>query len=80
MNIRLPLTGLVVSAALCVISACARAPRIFVVNQGPLGVGTIGEYTISGTTINAALVTGLDIPTDIGYLEGIYLSRNRVPV
>jgi DNA-binding beta-propeller fold protein YncE len=36
----------------------AHADNIFVTNQGQ-GNGTIGEYTTSGATVNASLVTGL---------------------
>src|ERR1700678_2662916 len=36
--------------------------RIFVTNAG---AGTVGEYTTSGATVNAALVTGLDAPQGI---------------
>jgi hypothetical protein len=43
--------------------------QIFVVNQGS---GTIGEYTLSGTTINASLISGLQSPTGMA-ISGSYL-------
>jgi Ca2+-binding RTX toxin-like protein len=38
---------------------------IFVLTQSPDGVGTVGEYTTSGATVNRALITGLIGPTAI---------------
>lgn len=40
-------------------SACGG--QIYVTNAN----GTIGEYTTSGTTVNASLITGLDFPGNI---------------
>ena len=38
------------------------APLLFETN---LGNGTIGEYTTSGATVNAALISGLNSPSGI---------------
>lgn len=35
---------------------------LFAVNQGNNSVGSIGEYTTSGDTVNPALITGLSFP------------------
>ena len=43
-------------------SGPAHADNIFVTNQG---TNTIGEYTTSGATVNAALISGLDDPVGI---------------
>src|SRR5437763_402526 len=43
-------------------SSVARAGTIFVANEG---TGTIGEYTTSGATVNAALISGLVSPQEI---------------
>lgn len=40
----------------------ATAGEIFVVNSSN---GTIGEYTTSGATINASLISGLNSPFDV---------------
>jgi len=40
--------------------------NLFVVNNGS---GTVGEYTTSGATVNATLVSGLSIPYGIAVLE-----------
>ena len=61
MNIRLILSALAASAALCATPGTFGA-QIFVVN---FQTGTIGEYTISGETVNASLISGLNQPTDI---------------
>ena len=63
MNRRLILSGLAACVALCVIPGTAHA-QIFVANCNPDSFGTcqgtIGEYTTSGTTVKAALVSGLN--------------------
>ena len=46
-------------SVLCAVPATAHA-QIFVVNVNP---GTIGEYTTSGMTVNASLVSGLNSPS-----------------
>jgi pectin methylesterase-like acyl-CoA thioesterase len=61
MNIRLIFIGLAMAAALCAMPRTTRA-QIFITNARN---GTIGEYTTSGATINPALVSGLNSPTDI---------------
>jgi hypothetical protein len=73
MNIRLIVSSLAASAALCVMPGTLRA-QIFVVNHqgGPFGVGTIGEYTTSGVTVNPALISGLD------FSEGIAVSGENL--
>jgi hypothetical protein len=43
-------------------TSAARADAIFVANSGS---GTIGEYTTSGATVNAALISGLNDPAGI---------------
>ena len=53
MNIRCILSGLAACAALCAMPGTARA-QIFVTTYG----GIIGEYTLSGATVNASLVSG----------------------
>jgi hypothetical protein len=47
---------------LLLFGSVANADNIFVVNQG---ARTIGEYTTSGATVNAALISGLNSPTAI---------------
>jgi hypothetical protein len=49
------------AAALWAMPATALAD-IFETNQG---ANTVGEYTTSGTTVNAALISGLDRPTGL---------------
>ncbi len=55
------LTFLVSATALWVIPATARG-QVFVTNRF---AGTIGEYSTSGGTVNAALVSGLHQPLAI---------------
>ena len=43
---------------------------LFVANYGGYGLGTIGEYTTSGATVNSALITGLDGPIGIAVSGG----------
>src|SRR5438477_89362 len=64
-----------VSAALCMIPAASPGGQIFVVNDGN---GTIGEYTTSGATVNAALITGLNFPTGIALSGGDLFVVNDV--
>ena len=52
------LLGLFAGLALMSTNA-ARGDIIFVTN---FGNGTIGEYTTSGTTVNASLISGLSSP------------------
>jgi hypothetical protein len=65
-NIRLILSGLAASAVLCAIPETTRA-QIFETSgtNGLAGSDTIGEYTTSGATVNASLVSGLSFPTGI---------------
>jgi hypothetical protein len=64
---RLLAAGLGIAAA--ALSATPRTARgqIFEVNvhDGSEGTGSIGEYTTSGATMNASLISGLDYPTGI---------------
>jgi hypothetical protein len=62
MNIRLILSGLAASAALCAMPGTARAAQIFVTN---FGTGTIGAYTTSGATVDPVLISGLNGPQGI---------------
>ena len=43
-------------------NSAARADTIFV---GNYSTGTIGEYTTSGATVNASLISGLSVPEGI---------------
>src|SRR6187551_2688352 len=61
MNIRLILSALAASAALCATPGTFGA-QIFVVN---FQTGTIGEYLTSGATVDPALVSGLSLPQGI---------------
>jgi glucose/arabinose dehydrogenase len=68
MNMRLIASGLAAlaaSAALCVIPSASA--QIFVVSQNGAGagIGTIGEFTTSGETVNRALIEGLSSPEGI---------------
>ena len=47
-------------------SSTALADNIFVANG--ISGGTIGEYTTSGATVNAALISGLNTPTGIAII------------
>src|SRR4030095_11931983 len=67
MNIRLILSGLGASAALCAMPATTRAAQIFVAN---FETGTIGEYTTSGATVDPALISGLSLPQGIAVSGG----------
>jgi hypothetical protein len=59
------LTSLAASAALWAIPSSARG-QIFVTNTGPTdGSDYIGEYTISGATINPSLISGLAAPDGV---------------
>lgn len=51
---------MVLGLLLC--SSATRADTIFVANHG---TGTIGEYTTSGATVNASLISGLSGPGSI---------------
>ena len=51
-----------VSVGVALSSATARGQDIYVTNQV---TGTIGEYSISGGTVNASLVSGLNNPAGI---------------
>src|SRR6266496_3386885 len=67
MNIRLILSGLAASAALCAMPETTRAAQIFVAN---FETGTIGEYTTSGATVDPALISGLSLPQGIAVSGG----------
>src|SRR5260370_22995615 len=69
MNIRLVLAGLAASAALCAMPGTARA-QIFVTSNVVDGKDTVGEYTTSGATVNAALLSALGFPTGIAVSGG----------
>src|SRR6266487_1579074 len=62
MNIRLILSGLAASAALCAMPGTIRGAQIFVAN---FETGTIGEYTTLGATVDPALISGLSLPQGI---------------
>src|SRR5208337_3470130 len=54
-----------VAAALCAVPTAARG-QIFQANDnGFTGLGSIGEYNLDGTPINASLITGLYLPQGI---------------
>ena len=59
-------TGLTICAALWAMPGTAHA-QIFVANNGS---ATIGEYTTSGATVNASLVSGLNNPSGIAASGG----------
>jgi hypothetical protein len=61
MNIRLILSGLVASVALCAIPGTTCA-QIFVAGTS---ADTIGKYTTSGATVNSTLALGLISPIGI---------------
>src|SRR6266567_4560677 len=67
MNIRLILSGLAASAALCAMPGTIRGAQIFVAN---FETGTIGEYTTSGATVDPALISGLSLPQGIAVSGG----------
>ncbi len=69
MNLRLILAGLAASAALCAMPGTTRA-QIFVTSNIVDGKYTVGEYTTSGATVNAALLSGLGFPTGIAVSGG----------
>lgn len=53
--------------------------NVFVADLGPFGVddrGTIGEYTNSGATVNASLISGLSFPGSIAVSEGFIYVTN----
>ena len=56
-------------AALVLVSPPFAAAQIVVTNNNGSGLlastGTIGEYNVDGTTVNAALLSGLDVPKGI---------------
>ena len=54
----------------------ASAPgQIYVANRGN---GTIGEYTLSGQTINASFITGLSAPTGFAVSDGyLYVAQEN---
>jgi len=71
MNIRLIFSGLVTAAALCAMPGTTTGAQIFETNRGTTSEnGTIGEYTTSGATVNAALVSGLNDPLGIAVSGG----------
>jgi hypothetical protein len=69
MNIRLILAGLAASAALCAMPGTTRA-QIFVTSNLVDSKDWVGEYTTSGATVNAALLSGLGYPTGIAVSGG----------
>src|SRR5947209_8452552 len=74
MSIRLILSSLAASAALCAMPGTTRA-QLFVTNQT---TGTIGEYTASGATVNPNLITGLSFPADVAVSGGHLFVTNEV--
>ena len=60
MNIRLILSGLVASAAVCAIpeTTCGQTGRIFISN-GQFGKATIQEYSTDGAVLHRPLISGL---------------------
>src|SRR5438034_8099320 len=76
MNIRLILSGLAASAALCAMPGTIRGAQIFVAN---FETGTIGEYTTSGATVDPALISGLSLPTDIAVSgEDLFVASSNI--
>jgi hypothetical protein len=63
----------VVAAALCVLPATGGG-QIFETNSLD---NTIGEYTTSGTTVNSALISGLNFPEGIALSGGNLFVANR---
>jgi uncharacterized protein YjiK len=61
-NISKKLFGGLFAAVLSLLSISAAHAQIFVVNNVS---GTIGEYTTSGATVNASLISGLSTPAGI---------------
>ncbi len=60
------IAALVLAVGAALSSATARGQDIFVVNGGNgTSNGTIGEYTLSGGTVNVSLVSGLSNPVGI---------------
>jgi hypothetical protein len=69
----LVVTGLTLCAAFWALSGTAHA-QIFVAN---LGDGTIGEYNLDGSTVNASLISGLDKPYGIAVSGGdLFVANN----
>jgi DNA-binding beta-propeller fold protein YncE len=55
-------------ALMCGLAATLKAQNIYVANF----TGSIGEYTTSGQTVNASLISGL------GYAQGVVISENSL--
>ena len=53
--------------------------NLFVTNYGISGFGTIGEYTLSGATVNANLITGLSYPIGTVVSGGDLFVANYFP-
>jgi hypothetical protein len=65
---------LIAAIALWMMPATGRCGTIFVSN---FSAGTIGEYTTSGTTVNASLVSGLNGPDGIALSGGnLFVANN----
>src|ERR1019366_6675872 len=62
----LVVTGLTICAALWAMPETVNG-QIYVAN---MGIGTIGEYTTAGATVNASLVSGLDQPFGLAVSGG----------
>src|SRR6266496_2751747 len=76
MNIRLILSGLAASAALCAMPETTHAAQIFVTN---FGTGRIGQYTTSGATVDPALIITLGGPSKIAvFEENLFVSISNV--
>ena len=71
------LTFVGAATALWVASAPARAADIYVTNDISSDSSTIGEYTASGATVNASLVTGLNFPFGIAAAGGDLFVANE---
>ena len=65
----IPIMALVLSVGSVLWSTIARGQDIYVTNEnavwGHENTGTIGQYTMSGTTLNASLFSGLNAPWGI---------------
>ncbi len=65
---------LVFSAGAALSPTTARGQDIYVTNEG---ASTVGEYTISGGTVNPSLVSGLDYPQGVAVSGSNLFVTNR---
>lgn len=61
--------GIVFALSSC-LSATLQAQDLYVANYLPYSNGTIGEYGLDGSTVNASLINGLNEPDGIAILGG----------